>query len=59
MFDLILRAPLAAITHEERAYLAEDYPKIHERFPGHPPQPTELHVVQGRDFDIGFACACA
>jgi exopolyphosphatase/guanosine-5'-triphosphate,3'-diphosphate pyrophosphatase len=40
MFDLILRAPLAAISHEERAYLAA---AIHHRYTKAPPRHAEAY----------------
>ena len=41
MFDLILRAPLAAISHEERAYLAAS---IHHRYAKQPPRHAPAYV---------------
>jgi exopolyphosphatase / guanosine-5'-triphosphate,3'-diphosphate pyrophosphatase len=41
MFDLILRAPLAAISHEERAYMAA---AIHHRYSKAPPRHAEAYV---------------
>jgi exopolyphosphatase/guanosine-5'-triphosphate,3'-diphosphate pyrophosphatase len=40
MFDLILRAPLAAISHEERAFLAA---AIHHRYTKAPPRHAEAY----------------
>src|SRR5262249_24255591 len=40
MFDLILRAPLAAISHEERAFLAA---AIHHRYSNAPPHHAEAY----------------
>lgn len=40
MFDLVLRAPLAAISHEERAYLAA---AIHHRYTKAPPRHAEAY----------------
>jgi exopolyphosphatase/guanosine-5'-triphosphate,3'-diphosphate pyrophosphatase len=40
MFDLILRAPLAAISHEERAFLAA---AIHHRYSKAPPHHAEAY----------------
>jgi exopolyphosphatase/guanosine-5'-triphosphate,3'-diphosphate pyrophosphatase len=41
MFDLILRAPLAAISHEERAFLAA---AIHHRYTKTPPRHAEAYM---------------
>jgi exopolyphosphatase/guanosine-5'-triphosphate,3'-diphosphate pyrophosphatase len=41
MFDLILRAPLAAINHEERAFLAA---AIHHRYTKAPPRHAEAYM---------------
>jgi exopolyphosphatase/guanosine-5'-triphosphate,3'-diphosphate pyrophosphatase len=41
MFDLILRAPLAAISHEERAFLAA---AIHHRYAKAPPRNAPAYV---------------
>lgn len=41
MFDLILRAPLAAISHEERAFLAA---AIHHRYTKAPPRHAEAYL---------------
>ncbi|HRP09820.1 MAG TPA: Ppx/GppA family phosphatase [Terricaulis sp.] len=41
MFDLILRAPLAAISHEERAFLAA---AIHHRYAKAPPRAAPAYV---------------
>lgn len=41
MFDLILRAPLAAINHEERAYLAA---AIHHRYSKAPPRHADAYL---------------
>lgn len=41
MFDLILRAPLAAISHEERAFLAA---AIHHRYAKQPPRHAPAYV---------------
>lgn len=41
MFDLILRAPLAAISHEERAFLAA---AIHHRYTKAPPRHAEAYT---------------
>lgn len=41
MFDLILRAPLAAISHEERAFLAA---AIHHRYTKAPPKHAEAYM---------------
>lgn len=41
MFDLILRAPLAAISHEERAFLAA---AIHHRYTKAPPRHAPAYV---------------
>jgi exopolyphosphatase/guanosine-5'-triphosphate,3'-diphosphate pyrophosphatase len=41
MFDLILRAPLAAISHEERAFLAA---AIHHRYTKAPPRHAEPYL---------------
>lgn len=41
MFDLILRAPLAAISHEERAFLAA---AIHHRYTKAPPRHAEAYM---------------
>jgi exopolyphosphatase/guanosine-5'-triphosphate,3'-diphosphate pyrophosphatase len=41
MFDLILRAPLAAISHDERAYLAA---AIHHRYTKAPPRHADAYL---------------
>lgn len=41
MFDLVLRAPLAAISHEQRAFLAA---AIHHRYTKSPPYGAEAYV---------------
>ncbi|MGD9980038.1 MAG: Ppx/GppA family phosphatase [Hyphomonadaceae bacterium] len=41
MFDLILRAPLAAISHEERAFLAA---AIHHRYTKAPPRHADAYM---------------
>lgn len=41
MFDLILRAPLAAISHEERAFLAA---AIHHRYTKSPPRHADAYM---------------
>jgi exopolyphosphatase/guanosine-5'-triphosphate,3'-diphosphate pyrophosphatase len=41
MFDLILRAPLAAISHEERAFLAA---AIHHRYTKAPPRHADAYL---------------
>jgi exopolyphosphatase/guanosine-5'-triphosphate,3'-diphosphate pyrophosphatase len=41
MFDLILRAPLAAISHEERAFLAA---AIHHRYAKAPPKHADAYL---------------
>ncbi|MEZ5995844.1 MAG: Ppx/GppA family phosphatase [Hyphomonadaceae bacterium] len=41
MFDLILRAPLAAINHEERAFLAA---AIHHRYAKSPPRHADAYM---------------
>jgi exopolyphosphatase/guanosine-5'-triphosphate,3'-diphosphate pyrophosphatase len=41
MFDLVLRAPLAAISHEERAFLAA---AIHHRYTKTPPRHAEAYM---------------
>jgi exopolyphosphatase/guanosine-5'-triphosphate,3'-diphosphate pyrophosphatase len=41
MFDLVLRAPLAAINHEERAFLAA---AIHHRYTKAPPRHAEAYL---------------
>ena len=41
MFDLILRAPLAAISHEQRAFLAA---AIHHRYTKAPPRHAQAYV---------------
>jgi exopolyphosphatase/guanosine-5'-triphosphate,3'-diphosphate pyrophosphatase len=41
MFDLILRAPLAAISHEERAFLAA---AIHHRYTKAPPRHADAYI---------------
>jgi exopolyphosphatase/guanosine-5'-triphosphate,3'-diphosphate pyrophosphatase len=41
MFDLVLRAPLASVTHEERAFLAA---AIHHRYAKAPPRHAEAYV---------------
>jgi len=41
MFDLVLRAPLAAIDHEERAFLAA---AIHHRYTKTPPRHADAYV---------------
>jgi exopolyphosphatase/guanosine-5'-triphosphate,3'-diphosphate pyrophosphatase len=41
MFDLVLRAPLAAISHEERAFLAA---AIHHRYTKSPPRHAEAYL---------------
>jgi exopolyphosphatase/guanosine-5'-triphosphate,3'-diphosphate pyrophosphatase len=41
MFDLILRAPLAAINHEERAFLAA---AIHHRYAKAPPRHADAYL---------------
>lgn len=41
MFDLILRAPLAAINHEERAFLAA---AIHHRYTKSPPRHADAYM---------------
>lgn len=41
MFDMVLRAPLAAISHEERAFLAA---AIHHRYTKSPPRHADAYV---------------
>jgi exopolyphosphatase/guanosine-5'-triphosphate,3'-diphosphate pyrophosphatase len=41
MFDLVLRAPLAAISHDERAFLAA---AIHHRYTKTPPRHADAYV---------------
>lgn len=54
MFDLILRAPLAAISHEERAFLAA---AIHHRYTKAPPRHAEAYMRLLSDERQGAAAA--
>ncbi len=54
MFDLILRAPLAAISHAERAFLAA---AIHHRYTKAPPRHAEAYVRLLSEEQQGAAAA--